>query len=77
MKAIQVLGTGCPKCRQLHDNAKKAANQLQILYTIEKVTDLQKIMMMGVMSTPALAVDGKVVVSGRVPDVEAIKVMLQ
>jgi len=62
---------------QLHDNAKNAAEQLQVPYTIEKVTDLQKIMMMGVMSTPALAVDGKVVVSGRVPDVEAIKMMLR
>ena len=77
MKTIQVLGTGCAKCMQLHDNAKKAADGLQIPYTIEKVTDLQKIMMMGVMTTPALAVDGKVVVSGRVPDVEAMKVMLQ
>ena len=76
MKTIQVLGTGCAKCMQLHDNAKKAAEQLQVPYTIEKVTDLQKIMMMGVLSTPALAVDGKVIVSGRVPDVEAIKVML-
>ena len=77
MKTVQVLGTGCAKCTQLHANATKAVSELQIPCTIEKVTDLQKIMMMGVMTTPALAVDGKVVVSGRVPDVEAIKAMLQ
>ena len=76
MKKIQILGMGCAKCMQLHDNAKKAADELHLQYTIEKVTDLPKIMGFGVMTTPALAVDGKVMVSGRVPDVEAIKVML-
>jgi len=77
MKKLQVFGTGCAKCEKLAGNAKAAADALGIEYQMEKVTDLQKIMAFGVMFTPALAVDGVVKFSGKVPDVEAIKAMLK
>jgi small redox-active disulfide protein 2 len=76
MKTLQVLGTGCPKCEKLSAQARTAAEALGIEYRIEKVTDLNEIMKFGVMMTPALAVDGVVKVSGRVPDVESLKRML-
>jgi len=72
MKKIQVLGTGCPKCRRLAENAEQAARDLGIEYEIEKVTDINRIMEFGVMMTPALAVDGKVRVVGSVPSVQEI-----
>ena len=77
MKTIQILGTGCPKCKKLAANAEAAAKALGIEYTIEKVTDITEIMKFGVMMTPALVVDGTVKVVGKVPDVEAIKAMLK
>ena len=77
MKRIQILGTGCPKCKALAANAEAAAKALGIEYTIEKVTDINEIMKFGVMMTPALAVDGQVKVVGKIPDAEAIKAMLQ
>jgi small redox-active disulfide protein 2 len=76
MKKIQILGTGCARCKKLAEQAELAARELGIPYQLEKVTDIQKIMSFGVMSTPALAVDGKVKVSGRVPSVDEIKVMV-
>ena len=76
MKKLQILGPGCPKCQKLAENAEAAANQLGIEYQIEKVTDINEIMKFGVMMTPALAVDGEVVVVGKVPDPQAIKAML-
>ena len=76
MKKLQVLGTGCPKCRKLAENAEAAAKALGIEYTLEKVTDINEIMKFGVMMTPALAVDGVVKVVGKVPEPDAIKVML-
>ncbi len=66
MKKIQILGTGCAKCQKLAENAKQAADNLGIDYEIEKVTDLNQIMSFGVMTTPGLAVDGKVLVVGKV-----------
>ena len=77
MKKLQILGTGCAKCEKLAAEAKSAADALGIEYTLEKVTNLQEIMKFGVMMTPALAVDGVVKVSGKVPGVEAIKAMLK
>ncbi len=77
MKKLQILGTGCAKCQKLAEHAKAAADALGIEYQMEKVTDLQQIMAFGVMFTPALAVDGVVKVSGKVPDVETIKAMLK
>ena len=76
MKTLQILGTGCPKCKKLAENAEAAAKAMGIEYTIEKVTDINQIMAFGVMMTPALAVDGQVKVVGKVPDVEAIKALL-
>jgi len=74
---IQILGTGCPKCKKLAENAEAAAQALGLDYRIEKVTDLNKIMAFGVMLTPALVVDGTVKAVGKVPDVEAVKAMLK
>jgi small redox-active disulfide protein 2 len=76
MKKIQILGTGCPKCKKLAENAEAATKALGIEYEIEKVTDINEIMKFGVMMTPALAVDGQVKVVGKVPQVDEIKEML-
>ena len=76
MKKLQVLGTGCPKCRKLTENAEAAARELGVEYQLEKVTEIDNIMSFGVMMTPALVVDGVVKVVGKVPDVAAIKSML-
>jgi len=67
MKKLQVLGTGCPKCKKLAENTEAAAKALEIEYEIEKVTDINEIMKFGVMMTPALAVDGQVKIVGKVP----------
>jgi small redox-active disulfide protein 2 len=63
---IQILGTGCPKCKTLEANARAAVSELGIDAEVEKVTDLESIIAMGVMMTPALAVDGIVKSVGRV-----------
>jgi len=74
---IQILGTGCPKCNQLYQNAKAAIEEAGIEADIEKVTDLARIMAFGVMVTPALVIDGQVKTSGKVPSVEDIKKMIR
>lgn len=76
MKKIQILGTGCPKCRKLTETAEAAAKALGLEYTLEKVTDLNRIAEFGVMFTPALVVDGLVKVAGKVPAVEDVKKLL-
>jgi len=76
MKKIQVLGTGCPKCKKLAEAAEEAAKALGISYTIEKVTAINDIIAFGVMATPSLAVDGKVVLVGRVASADEIKKLL-
>jgi len=76
MKKIQVLGTGCPKCKKLAENAEAAAQQAGIEYELIKVTQINDIMKMGVMMTPALAIDGVVKVVGKVPSPEEIVGML-
>ena len=76
MKKIQILGTGCPKCKKLAELAQKAANELDMQYELEKVTDLNDIMNFGVMITPALVVDGEVKIAGKVPKIDDIKRML-
>ena len=73
---IQILGSGCPKCSELEGNARKAASELNLGATVEKVTDSETIMAMGVMFTPALAVDGVVKSSGKVLSAEQIKGIL-
>ena len=76
MKKIQILGPGCPKCKKMAENAEAAARELGIDFEMEKVTDIKAIMGFGVMMTPALVVDGKVKVSGKLPDVDEIKKIL-
>jgi small redox-active disulfide protein 2 len=76
MKHIQILGTGCAKCKQLAANAEQAAQGLGIDCQIEKVTDLNQIMSFGVMMTPALAVDGQVKVAGKVASPDEIRAFL-
>jgi len=76
MIKIQILGTGCPKCRKLTENAETAAKALGLEYAIVKVTDINEIMKFGVMMTPALAVDGTVKVVGKVPPAEEIQKLL-
>ena len=76
MKKLQILGTGCAKCANLAAATEQAAKTLGIDYELEKVTELNKIMTFGVMMTPALVVDGKVKLAGRVPSVEEIKKLL-
>lgn len=76
MKKLQILGTGCPKCKMLAELTETAANNLGIEYEIEKVTDINEIMKFGVMMTPALAVDGQVKVVGKMPSPDEIRKML-
>lgn len=64
---IKVLGTGCPKCKLLESNVLKALASLGIDAKVEKVTEVKDIISYGVMSTPALVVDNKVLFAGRVP----------
>jgi small redox-active disulfide protein 2 len=73
---LQILGTGCPKCNKLAKMTETAAKELGIDYELEKVTDITAIMQMGVMMTPALAVDGQVKVTGKVPSSDEIKKMI-
>lgn len=70
---INILGPGCPRCKILEENTKKAVDELKIKATIEKVSDMQKIIESGVMMTPALQIDGKVVSSGKILTPEEIK----
>lgn len=70
---IEILGMGCPKCKQLTANAEAAVKELDVNTEICKVTDIDKITEYGVMMIPALAVDGKVVSSGKLLNKEEIK----
>ncbi len=76
MKKLQILGTGCPKCKMLAELTETAAKDMGIEYELQKVTDISEIMKFGVMMTPALAVDGRVKVVGKVPSPDEIKKML-
>ena len=76
MKTLQILGTGCPKCKKLAEHAEAAAQALGLEYKLEKVTDINQIMSFGVAFTPALAVDGVVKVAGKIPSVDEIKTLL-
>ena len=76
MRKIQILGTGCPKCRKLAENAQAAAEAAGIECTLEKVTNINEIMKFGVMMTPALAIDGQVKTVGKVVSPDEIKKML-
>jgi small redox-active disulfide protein 2 len=73
---IQILGTGCAKCRSLTANAEKAVQELGLEAEIEKVTAIQEIMKFQILMTPGLVIDGQVRAAGRVPSTEEIKRML-
>jgi len=73
---IKILGTGCPKCKTLEQLTRDVVSKNGIEATITKVEDIIEIMKYNIMTTPALVVDGKVVVRGRVPSAEEIKHLL-
>ena len=70
---IQVLGSGCPTCKKLFELTKKAVDDLGLKTEVEYTTDIQKIIEMGLLQSPVLAIDDKPVVVGSVPDIEKIK----
>jgi small redox-active disulfide protein 2 len=76
MAKIQILGTGCPKCKKLTENAERAARELDGDYEIIKVTDINEIMKFGIMMTPGLAVNGEVKSVGKVLSPDEIKKIL-
>ena len=76
MKMIQVLGPGCSNCKTLAKRTEEAVRELGIECEVEKITDINVITGYGIMLTPALAIDGEVKMSGRVPSVEQIKDLL-
>ncbi len=76
MTTIEVLGTGCAKCKRLFTNAEQAVKELNVAADVVKVDDLDQIVERGVMLTPALSINGEVVSEGRVLDVKELKKML-
>jgi small redox-active disulfide protein 2 len=70
---IEILGTGCPKCKRLFENAQEAVRSIGTAADVVKVEDIQQIMNAGVMLTPAIAIDGEIKSSGKVLSVEEIK----
>ncbi len=76
MKDIKILGTGCPKCNKLEELSKKAAEENGVEFTVEKIKDINKIMEFGVMTTPALVVDGEVKIAGKVPSLDELKKLI-
>ena len=76
MTKIEILGTGCAKCKRLFANVEQAVKELKMTAEVIKVEDLDAIVESGVMLTPALLINGEVVAEGRVPDVNEIKSML-
>ncbi|MBC7334291.1 MAG: TM0996/MTH895 family glutaredoxin-like protein [Actinobacteria bacterium] len=74
---IQILGTGCPRCKQTEANAREALKRLGVEAEIEKVTDINKIIDFGVVATPALAIDGEVKFSGKIPTVDEIESVIK
>jgi len=74
---IQVLGSGCPTCKKLFELTKQAVAELKLKIEVEYITDIQKIVEMGVMSSPVLAVNGKPVLAGSLPDIKKIKKLIK
>jgi len=70
---IQVLGSGCPTCKKLFELTKQAVEELGLKIEVGYITDIQRIVEMGVMSSPVLAIDGKPAITGFLPDIEKIK----
>ena len=74
---IEILGTGCPKCKQLEENARKAVEEMKINAEIVKVSDISKIVEYGIMTTPAIVINGEVKSYGKISTVEEIKKWLK
>ena len=74
---IQVLGSGCPTCKKLFDLTTQAVKELELKTDVEYITDIQKIIEMGVMQSPVLAINGKPVMTGFVPDIEKVKEIIR
>jgi len=74
---IQVLGSGCKKCKELYERTQKAVQSIGLDASVEYITDVQKIVEMNVMSSPVLAIDGKPVLVGILPDIEKIAELLK
>jgi small redox-active disulfide protein 2 len=77
MKRLVILGPGCPKCNKLYNETEQAAEELGLEFEMHKITDIRAISGFGVMTTPALVVDGEVKCVGKVPSVEELKTMIQ
>lgn len=73
---IKILGTGCPKCKELEKTTREVVEKNGFLATITKVDDIMEIMKYGIMSTPAIVVNEKVEIKGRIPSAEEIKQLL-
>ena len=76
MKKIQVLGTGCPKCKKLYEATLQVVKDNNIEAEVTKIEDINEIMKFGIMMTPALAVDGMVKIVGRIPKHDELKTMI-
>jgi small redox-active disulfide protein 2 len=76
VKDVKVLGPGCAKCQELLSQTQRAAKEIGLECTVQKVTDIREITSYGIMITPALVVDGQVKVSGKVPSLDDLKKML-
>lgn len=74
---IEILGPGCPRCKMLEENVRKAVAETEVKADISKVTAIDKISEYGIMSTPALVIDGEVKSSGKIADVSEIKKWLK
>ena len=74
---VEVFGTGCPKCSMLETNVKRLLNELGMKAEVVKITSIDEIVERGLMSTPALAIDGELVVAGRVPSMAELRAILQ
>ena len=74
---IEILGTGCPKCKQLEALVKEAVTELKIKANIVKITDIEEIIEYGIMSLPALFINGKEILSGRLPGKEELKKLIK
>lgn len=74
---IEIFGSGCPRCKQTEKIMKMAVEELDTDAIIEKVTDMMAIMEKGIVSTPAVAVDGKIVLSGKIPSLDEAKRLIK
>jgi len=73
---IQVLGSGCPTCKELYEMTKTAVSESNLSVEVEYITDVRKIVEMGLMQSPALVIDGKIAVAGRVPSADELKAII-